>query len=975
MAPRRLVPWLLPLALVRGDDAYRADGPMLISTDPVTGEPISTVSSDWRCDEPCPASAEGFFGPCCRNSENEAMWNLDEYCQDSLKYHTHFDADGLHNYECEPAVDRYGCGAPIDSLSGWMWQYDLRIECCATCQPDRTRRPTPVPAPQPTLAPYQVNATHYDMIPRSRGNGPDYVGAAGAAGGGDVGGVPIAAILGLVFGLLGAYLLERVYRRYVLYTFRKANERIDDAAANVGAGFPPPRTDLDIKQRCTRGLWSLIQRVAWHFGYVVIAPMDRIDYLRGKFGGKRVDRAFDALGIDDPHERVRWQDKWLEVDADESHLVDRAEFYEYFSLAKGPYTDRFFAMFANTSNDECGFVEFLEGLVECCQTDRLSSEKVAFRLLSRYCDAKPEPFLEKRCLDVADLEQFLVQRGYDNGDRHAAKKRAIKLALYVDADGSGGIDFREFQLFSEKSLVFLALGHRYQTLLRKRVFGARYWFELTKRRRVARAPPPVSWVQKLWHKAPKVAPNPTHHADKGVGDLYDGEANWFRFSQEEFYAGGGRPVVWDAVAKKIKAMNAVKAPPRIPSTRIRDTPQMLDTETHAVSASGCLVAPRHAQALLQKVADASNAPLVGGAAPAPDAPITVQTPVSPLSMDYIIPKPRSPKRVFFTDLPPPPLSPSSPMAASWATMSSFSDPGSPVSPLSYEEEHFLSSPIKKTPPVRKEGVVERLKRRWQGPDPDRAWQEIIEAYCAEHEDRCPVFREDFGFVEESLRVSLAQKRAAARGADDLRGVMDETLCRRLIDTCETLCYDPLTLNGAFYRWKGKMVRAMWTKRPVHADVQDRINRMVPAAEVIADHHLRHAREAERLLSLSDDLAPLPEFKRSRRRKRPRTAPVGLGPERARRPASATGPRPGTGPASARGEAYRQTRRLPAISAEQRGRSMHKLGMALPDGHKVVAGRHGSGPARRGGFVSGRGSIGNIGSRSRPATAPARSVLY
>jgi hypothetical protein len=270
--------------------------------------------------------------------------------------------------------------------------------------------------------------------------------------------------------------------------------------------------------------------------------------------------------------------------------------------------------------------------------------------------------------------------------------------------------------------------------------------------------------------------------------------------------------------------------------------------------------------------------------------------------------------------------------------------------------------------------VERLKKRWRGPDPDREWQERIEAYCEAHDQGRPVFREDFGFVEESLKVSLAQKRAAARGADDLRGVMDETLCRRLIDTCETLCYDPLTLNGAFYRWKGKMVRAMWTTRPVHADVQDRINRMVPAAEVIADHHLWHAREAERPRSIVDDLAPLPEFRRSRRRKRPRTAPVGL-EKRSRRPASATGPRPGTGPASARGEAYRQTRRLPAISAEQRGRSMHKLGMALPDGHKVVTGRHGSGPARRGGFVSGRGSIGNIGSRNRPATAPARSVLY
>ena len=44
-----------------------------------------------------------------------------------------------------------------------MWQYDLAIECCATCQPWMTRRPTIVPTSKPTDAPVASNATdEYD---------------------------------------------------------------------------------------------------------------------------------------------------------------------------------------------------------------------------------------------------------------------------------------------------------------------------------------------------------------------------------------------------------------------------------------------------------------------------------------------------------------------------------------------------------------------------------------------------------------------------------------------------------------------------------------------------------------------------------------------------------------------------------------------------------------------------------------------
>ena len=97
---------LLPLLLwaTKADDAYRADGPMTVPYDPVTGEPISTVREGWSCSNACPTDFTNYFGPCCLNAAGEARWNLDDYCEDSLHFHTYFDSDMKFNYECEAAA-------------------------------------------------------------------------------------------------------------------------------------------------------------------------------------------------------------------------------------------------------------------------------------------------------------------------------------------------------------------------------------------------------------------------------------------------------------------------------------------------------------------------------------------------------------------------------------------------------------------------------------------------------------------------------------------------------------------------------------------------------------------------------------------------------------------------------------------------------------------------------------------------------
>ena len=70
---------------------YYADGPMR------PWEP-STIDDGWECSG----------GPCVINAEGEAKWNTDDFCEDTLEYHTHLDSNGVRNYDCQQAVDRYG---------------------------------------------------------------------------------------------------------------------------------------------------------------------------------------------------------------------------------------------------------------------------------------------------------------------------------------------------------------------------------------------------------------------------------------------------------------------------------------------------------------------------------------------------------------------------------------------------------------------------------------------------------------------------------------------------------------------------------------------------------------------------------------------------------------------------------------------------------------------------------------------------
>ena len=66
-----------------------------------------------------------------------------------------------------------------------------------------------------------------------------------------------------------------------------------------------------------------------------------------------------------------------------------------------------------------------------------------------------------------------------------------------------------------------------------------------------------------YHKETLGPPKPTHHLKKGIDELYDVETNSFRYEQLEWRNGSGRTMVWAAVSKRIKEVNAQRCGPHI----------------------------------------------------------------------------------------------------------------------------------------------------------------------------------------------------------------------------------------------------------------------------------------------------------------------------------------------------------------------------------------------------------------------------
>ena len=90
-------------------------------------------------------------------------------------------------------MDRYGCGPPVDELSGWMWQYDEdRMLCFVSLT---NCRPTKLPT-KPTMGLMKTSLLCMTTTSRRKRRTSSSRGwFCYATAGGSVGGVPVAASL------------------------------------------------------------------------------------------------------------------------------------------------------------------------------------------------------------------------------------------------------------------------------------------------------------------------------------------------------------------------------------------------------------------------------------------------------------------------------------------------------------------------------------------------------------------------------------------------------------------------------------------------------------------------------------------------------------------------------------------------------------------------------------------------------------
>lgn len=267
---------------------------------------------------------------------------------------------------------------------------------------------------------------------------------------------------------------------YALIPLVTPCDKYRNAVVPEGSGGPESLLD-DGKSTCAQycsAFVDLVQACTWALGVPCTLPMSRSDFLASRYNdfGGAAYRACVDLKLR-KEERVKWLDAWGSIDADAGNSMDAAEFFSHFDFAPDAFARRLYDIYDAKKTNGVPFSDFLVITWRLCNVSRASCEEVAFRLLRRSSRFHPED----STLDVRDVQRFVEHRyGFS---KSSAKKKSLQIFAYLDEDGSGGIDFKEFAAFGQTNPVFLAVGHRMQTKLRAKLFGVSYWRTQTKKRR------------------------------------------------------------------------------------------------------------------------------------------------------------------------------------------------------------------------------------------------------------------------------------------------------------------------------------------------------------------------------------------------------------------------------------------------------------------------------------------------------------
>mmetsp|Transcript_57574 Transcript_57574/g.158463 ORF Transcript_57574/g.158463 Transcript_57574/m.158463 type:complete len:886 (+) Transcript_57574:177-2834(+) len=215
-------------------------------------------------------------------------------------------------------------------------------------------------------------------------------------------------------------------------------------------------------------------------GHVCCNTMDKTDALIEKYSDSLGDvvKAFDTYMIDNT-QRLLWLQKWNDMDKDGNNGLDAAEFREFFKMSDNMWSQRSFEFFNSDFNGAIPLRDFLRVSYTMLVFDRPMAYEFAFRLISRRGAGAFDPAFA--CIDKQDIFEFLATR-YPRESHSSLHKKAMQIFLHIDDDGSGGITYQEFQRFCRENYTFLLWGHRYQTMLRTKLFSEDYWRTQTQSR-------------------------------------------------------------------------------------------------------------------------------------------------------------------------------------------------------------------------------------------------------------------------------------------------------------------------------------------------------------------------------------------------------------------------------------------------------------------------------------------------------------
>lgn len=175
-------------------------------------------------------------------------------------------------------------------------------------------------------------------------------------------------------------------------------------------------------------------------------------------------------------ERVLWLKMWLEIDVDGNNKMSYEEYLDFLYMTDNVYIKRSFDVMNSSFTGVVTFLELLVFASKYLYVDKESTIELCFRLISR----RGSLFNPKiSILDVDDFKEF-IRVQYDNKNLTKAKKRAMNIFTYIDADGDGGLDIQEFSKFCDINPVFVRFTHTIQQHLRKVMFGIAYWVEKTR---------------------------------------------------------------------------------------------------------------------------------------------------------------------------------------------------------------------------------------------------------------------------------------------------------------------------------------------------------------------------------------------------------------------------------------------------------------------------------------------------------------